>query len=87
MKIRQNIIRKTISVSFFGLGVTIMNSQQRSRIKRQIQAYLEKYPQAELKQVRGWLLEGNQVEDLTEINPANLKKFHFLSNKEVSWRP
>ena len=59
-----------------------MNSQQRSRIKRQIQGYLEKHPQAELRQVREWLLEGNQVVDLTEMNPATLKSFIFYQIKK-----
>ena len=38
-----------------------MDSELRAKLRRQIQAYMEKNPSAEPRKVRYWLLEDNNV--------------------------
>ena len=54
-----------------------MDSSLRAGLKRQIQAYVEKNPNAELKEVREWVLRDNQLLQGVEVNSRTLKSFNL----------
>ena len=61
-----------------------MDSSLRAALKRQIQAYVEKRPDVELKEVRSWVVRGNQLLQGFELNPRTLRNsisYQFLKFK------
>ena len=52
-----------------------MDSELRAKLRRQIQAYMEKNPSAEPRKVRYWLLEDNNVLKDIQVNPRTIKSF------------
>jgi len=55
----------------------IMDLELKARLKVQIQAYVEKKPTAELREVRKWLETDNSLLQGIQYNPTTLKSFVF----------
>ena len=55
----------------------IMDLKLKARLKVQIQAYVEKKPTAELREVRKWLETDNSLLQGIQYNPKTLKSFVF----------
>ena len=54
-----------------------MDSALKARLKGQIQAYMEKNPTAELREVRNWLETDNSLLVGRQYNPKTMKSFIF----------
>ena len=54
-----------------------MDSTLKARLKGQIQAYMEKNPTAELREVRNWLETDNSLLEGIQYNPKTMKSFIF----------
>ena len=54
-----------------------MDSSLRAALKRQIQAYVEKRPDVELKEVRSWVVRGNQLLQGVKVHPRTLRNFIY----------
>ena len=52
-----------------------MNSESRSFLKQQIQTYLQKYPDCTGKDVKKWILSGDQEFNLMDVQRDTLNKF------------
>ena len=52
-----------------------MDSRLRTALKHKIQAYIEKRPDVELKEVRSWIVRGNQLLQEVEVRPRTLRNF------------
>jgi len=52
-----------------------MDSGLRTALKHQIQAYVEKRPDVELKEVRSWIAGGNQLLQEVKVRPRTLRNF------------
>ena len=72
-------IRNPQNHSIFNLRfkVPIMDSTLKARLKGQIQAYMEKKPTADLREVRNWLETDNSLLEGIQYNPKTMKSFIF----------
>ena len=79
-KIRETVHKKSAKlfhIRYLRLKVKIMDSTLKARLKGQIQAYMEKNPTAELREVRNWLETDNSLLEGIQYNPKTLKSFIF----------
>ena len=59
-----------------------MDSELRAKLKRQIQAYMEKKPCAELSEVTSWLKNDNNLLSGVQVNVKTIKSFTFYQIKK-----
>ena len=59
-----------------------MDSELRAKLKRQIQAYMEKKPCAELSEVTSWLKNDNNLLSGVHVNSKTIKSFTFYQIKK-----
>ena len=63
------------SKSNFGDLICQNGIRVRTALKRKIQAYVEKMPDVDLKEVRSWIVRGNQSLQEVEVRPRTLRNF------------